>query len=132
ATAVVLRLALLDPDPADESLALKIFEVDRAGGACLRAQVIGLEPERAIENSFERAAVDVHGFGVPIGGARHDPAFKELATLVRSIGESEHGVEHLTAAVLTALEHAIFPDTAGIDVQDAGRDCPVRDQIELR
>src|SRR5262249_34665841 len=122
---------LLDTDFADESLAFEILEVDRASGARLRAQVIGLEPERAIEDCFERGAVDVRGFGVPVGGAFQDPALEHLATLVRSISEGDHGVEHLAAAILAALEHAVLTDTARIDVQDTGRDRALRDKIEL-
>jgi hypothetical protein len=82
----------------------------------LRACIIGLEAKCGIENASERAVVNLHGLGVSVGGARQDPVFKDLTTLVRSIDDGEHGVEHLAVAFCAALEHAILADTAGAKV----------------
>src|SRR5262249_14796536 len=78
---ILLRLAFLDADFADEDLALELFEADRAGGARLRALVFGIEPERGVENGLKREEIEVLGPGVPVGGARQDPAFPDLTPL---------------------------------------------------
>src|SRR5262249_56145322 len=105
AGAVVLGPALLDADAADEAHALELLEADRAGGTRLRAQVVGLEPERAVQDRLERAAVDVSGLGVAIGGAGQDPALEQLAPLIRAVSDGELADEHFAAAVLRTREH---------------------------
>src|SRR5262249_11114651 len=81
AGAVGLQPALLDAVPADEGLALEVLVADRPGGARLRGNIVGLEPQRAVENRLQHAAADLNRLGVARGGALHDPVFPDLATL---------------------------------------------------
>ena len=69
AGAVVLRPALLNADLGNEGHVIELLEADRAGSACLGARVIGFKPERGIEDGPQRAATNLGGFRVTIGGA---------------------------------------------------------------
>ena len=104
AAAVVLRPALLDADLGDEAHAVEVLEADRAGRACLRAHIVGLEPERGIEDGLERAATDFGGFGVPVGGAGQDQIRPKFALGVWSVDDDELAVEHLAIPHFAALE----------------------------
>src|SRR5262249_60817043 len=84
---VLLRPTLLLTDLAGEGHALELLEADRASCTRLRRDVVGLEPERAVENGPQLAAADLCSLFVPVGGALQHPAFTDLATLVRSIAE---------------------------------------------
>src|SRR5262245_58800125 len=126
---VLLRPTLLLTDLADEGLALELFEADRASRARLRRDIVRLESEGAIENGPQRAAANLCSLFVPVGSALQDPAFKDLATLERSIDEGEFGDEHLAAAVLAARQHAVLADSTGADVKDERCDGVARDQL---
>src|SRR5262249_52081554 len=131
AAAVVLGLALLDADLADEGLALEILVVDCARGVCLRAHVIGLEPERAIEDRLEPAVADIDSLGMPVGGAFDDKVFPELTVFIEAINDGELAVEHLAAAVLAALEQATLAGAAGAKMGAERRDRAVRDKLDI-
>src|SRR5262249_57847327 len=98
----------------------------------LRAQIVRPEPERAVQNCLQRAAIDVRGLGVTIGGAGQDPSLEQLAPLIRAVSDGELADEHFAAAVLRTREHAVLADTAGADVQRERRDGAVRNRLELR
>src|SRR5262245_33767478 len=85
AAAVILRVAFLDPDFADEDHALEVRELDRASGARPRAHVIGLEAAYAIEDRLERAAADIGGPGMSVRGANYHEVLPKLALGIRSI-----------------------------------------------
>src|SRR5262249_60987668 len=89
--------ALLDADAADEAHALELLETDRADGTRLRAQIVRLEPERAVQNCLQRAAIDVRGLGVTIGGAGQDPSLEQLAPLIRAVSGGEVTDDHFAA-----------------------------------
>src|SRR5262249_45839389 len=99
---VVLRLALLDADLADEGHALELLEADRAGGARLRRHVVGLESERRVENGPQLAAADLDGLGMARCGAFQEQMIEDLAPPVRSVGDGEFADEHFSVALLRA------------------------------
>src|SRR5262245_45635460 len=131
AGAVVPGPALLDADLADEGDALELLEADRAGGTRLRRDIVRLEAERAIEDGPERAARDFGGLSLTCRSTAEDPPLPELALRVRPISDDELAIEHLGIASAGALEHAILADPAGADVEDEGRDRPVRDELQV-
>src|SRR5262249_45650274 len=98
ASAVILRLALLDADLADEGHALKLLEADRASGTRLWAHVIGLEPERAVENGPQLATADLDRLGLARRGAFQEQMLEDFAPLVRPISEGDFADEHFSIA----------------------------------
>src|SRR5262249_52147028 len=127
--AVVPGPALLDANAADEAHALELLEADHAGGTRLRAQVVGFESERAVQDRLQRAAVDVRGLGVTIGGAGQDPALEQLAPLIRAISDGELADKHFAAAILRTREHAVLTGIAGANVKHKRRGGAVRDDL---
>src|SRR5262249_38728307 len=94
ATAIIPRTALLLADLGNEGHPFELLELDRARGARLRAHIVGLEAERAVEDGLERAAADIDGLRVSVRGTCEQHVLPELATLERPIHDSELDVEH--------------------------------------
>src|SRR5262249_13760263 len=130
AAAVVLRPALLDPDLAQEDQVVEILEAHRASGARLWAHVVGFDSASTLDDGAEYAAADFRSFGMPVGGADEHHVSPKLPPRVRSIDDDIFDIEHLAAAVLAALEHAVLAHTTGARVHCDCRGRAVRDQIE--
>src|SRR5262245_61945726 len=79
ARAVVLRPTLLDANSANEGHAFELAEADCAGGTRLWRHVVGLEPERTVEDSLEDTAGDLGGLCLARCSAVEDPPLPELA-----------------------------------------------------
>src|SRR4030095_3308991 len=98
----------------------ELLEFDRASGARLRAHIIRLETERAVEDRLERDAADFVGLCVSIFSAREHHVLPKLAPLERSVEDGELSVKHLAVATFAALEDAVLAGVTGMDVDRDG------------
>src|SRR5262249_41228644 len=125
--ALLFGAARLDPDLGNKTHALEPLGADVASRTRLRALIVRLEAERAIENGLEHADIAGGHLLLAVGGAGGEQVGPEFPPFVRSVENGEFEIEHLALTTRTTLVHPILADAAGADVGGNGRNRSVRD-----
>src|SRR5262249_5870170 len=116
--AVVLRLALPEPDLGNEDDIVEVLEVRLVLRELLLAGIAGLDTARGLKDLLQPAAIGADHLLLAGGRTFKDESVPELALRERPIDHDEFTVEHFGVALGRALEQSAFADVPGAQAHE--------------